>query len=915
MTIMALDIHTPQKGSLIPEAFQESLVTNMTGRLLSDNAPPCLLRAPTGSGKTFVLSRTLAQVSARRKVVWFWFVPFTTLVNQTLDALVTNATDLTPTLFTQGINQNPAPGQVLISTLQGVSRAAWRRKDYDAGGGEVDRTPAEFAGLCRGQEFEIGVVIDEAHIALDEATEFGHFIRWLNPAFLTMATATPRSQRINQFLASAGMSSFEGFNVSRDEVVTAKLNKAYVEAVIYQLRETTATVADLKRTVLRQSWLRNQTLKTALQGAGVDLNPLLLVQVENGPDSIDNAERDLVHLCGVSPLAIGKHSSDTPNPEMMDAIANDTTKEVLIFKQSAGTGFDAPRAFVLASLKSVNDADFAMQFIGRVMRVAREIRKVYPGTNPIPADFNTAYIYLANAEAQQGYQQAVQVTNSVRTSLEGEVEKMVERRTRGGHTVITNRPTPQPDLDSHTPLPERTANFRTGTVSPASGANSPSGGQMAPEEDDATRLDGTLSSGTSVPVTGQASFFEDQAKLDTVDWEAACSKRHPDPRTAHSVKEWEAMMRDRGISVYYLDDEVPQSPTALKREDRPGSLDMANIAQRVATRLTVPDRHMKDAILATRNRLRERERHTELTTGKLVGTENAHIVIDRNIIANEALTALSKLPQIELADHKILLETLAGRVLPHLKEHLADVGDTVSDTELQRMTRTSAQWIVRVLVPEIEEALYTEIAAHADLIDAAPLPNAMLFPVDIALPRSDKNLYGILPPSAGDLAAVEQTLVLEDRALMRDETWRIDGQQILTGRFDTTFSLNNDERAFADALDRAPFVTWWFRNPDKKPYSVRLVRGEHRNYFYPDFVVCLEHVDGQPPLQRLVETKHDLKDARRKAKHIPDHFGKVLFLTKDHDRLHVVTDEGGVGDVIDLGDLETLRSELQKTAP
>ena len=54
-----------------------------------------------------------------------------------------------------------------------------------------------------------------------------------------------------------------------------------------------------------------------------------------------------------------------PDPVLMAAIANDTSKEVLIFKQSAGTGFDAPRAFVLASTKSVNDADFAMQFIGR----------------------------------------------------------------------------------------------------------------------------------------------------------------------------------------------------------------------------------------------------------------------------------------------------------------------------------------------------------------------------------------------------------------------------------------------------------------------------------------------------------------------------------------------------------------------
>ena len=78
---------------------------------------------------------------------------------------------------------------------------------------------------------------------------------------------------------------------------------------------------------------------------------------------------------------------------------------------------------------------------------------------------------------------------------------------------------------------------------------------------------------------------------------------------------------------------------------------------------------------------------------------------------------------------------------------------------------------------------------------------------------------------------------------------------MITGKFDSSFAMNKDELAFAEALDRAKFVAWWFRNPDKKPYSVRLVRGDHRNYFYPDFVVCLSHVDGQAPKQRLVENK------------------------------------------------------------
>ncbi len=103
-------------------------------------------------------------------------------------------------------------------------------------------------------------------------------------------------------------------------------------------------MADLNRTVLRQAWLRNHYLATQLQGGlGIDLTPpLLLVQVDNGKDTIEDAERALIDLGGIPMPAIGKHSSDEPNPELMDAIANDSSKKVLIFKQSAGTGFNAP---------------------------------------------------------------------------------------------------------------------------------------------------------------------------------------------------------------------------------------------------------------------------------------------------------------------------------------------------------------------------------------------------------------------------------------------------------------------------------------------------------------------------------------------------------------------------------------------
>lgn len=110
-------------------------------------------------------------------------------------------------------------------------------------------------------------------------------------------------------------------------------------------------------------------------------------------------------------------------------------------------------------------------------------------------------------------------------------------------------------------------------------------------------------------------------------------------------------------------------------------------------------------------------------------------------------------------------------------------------------------------------------------------------------------------------------------------------------------------------------MAWWHRNPDRKPYAVRLVRGEHQNYFHPDFVVCLSHYPDDEPLPRLVETKENLKDAARKARRVPKGYGKVLFLTKDQNRLRVIDENGGLGAAVNWEDLSPIRDWLRESKP
>jgi hypothetical protein len=116
----------------------------------------------------------------------------------------------------------------------------------------------------------------------------------------------------------------------------------------------------------------------------------------------------------------------------------------------------------------------------------------------------------------------------------------------------------------------------------------------------------------------------------------------------------------------------------------------------------------------------------------------------------------------------------------------------------------------------------------------------MIFPQDIALESSPKNIYGVLPPITEDAQDVESVLFMEERHWWADQTFALDdGTTFSVGRYDGAVKLNSLEQAFARALDEADFVLWWHRNPDKKPYSVRVVRAEHDHYFYPDFVACV----------------------------------------------------------------------------
>ena len=330
--------------------------------------------------------------------------------------------------------------------------------------------------------------------------------------------------------------------------------------------------------------------------------------------------------------------------------------------------------------------------------------------------------------------------------------------------------------------------------------------------------------------------------------------------------------------------------------------------------------------LATRaalNLLTEREVRTELFSGQS-SEESVQVVTDRAALMQRTQAALEAMG-LEEQDHIDLIGELARRLLPEIerahayREHAAPPPAGV----LRAQARDAACWVVHKQLPELKEALHAQWASKAREVAAQALPDALLMPAGKALLPSRKNIYGVLFPEIDGVAFAASALPLAAQALFKNETYSFaqdangqpSGDIFSTARLDATFEFNTQEMAFAKALDRADFVAWWHRNPQGKPYSIALMRTDSRNMFYPDFVVCLRHELDDEPLIRLVETKHDVKDAGRKGKHQSKAYGKVLFLTKDAQRFKIVDDKGGLGEVVNFDNLTRLRQWMRDSAP
>lgn len=382
--------------------FQQDHIKELSSKIVkllnvNELRQKIVFKAPTGSGKTYMTAMAMESVAdtllndsrnVYEHVAFVWIAP-NRLHNQAYDnlkKLFEETRSLNPIMFESITDAQLHHGDVLClnwGSIHSEDNILVRET-------ENGNSLWEIVENTRRERTAIVAIIDEEHLHWDNtADRAGIVLNRLNPIVEVRVSATPKTQAPYTV------------TIPRKLVVEAQMIK---DGIVINPEIEAKDSVEVEDYLIDQALAKRKLLAECYEEMGKDINPLLLIQLPNDSATIsaeDKTMRDQIITYLKEKYEISVESgelaiwlSDKSDKRNLDGIEKpDNPVKVLLFKEAIAKGWDCPRASVLLIFRKLKDNNFAIQTLGRILRMPEQ--KHY--FNPL---LNKGYVYTNIASSR-----------------------------------------------------------------------------------------------------------------------------------------------------------------------------------------------------------------------------------------------------------------------------------------------------------------------------------------------------------------------------------------------------------------------------------------------------------------------------------------------------------------------------------
>lgn len=336
-----------------------------------------VFEAPTGSGKTIMATRVLADLhesllaEGRPDAAFVWIAPQKLHLQsfEKLKKVFAENRRLSPILY-DDIDQSEGvikSGEILFVNWESVNKdsniMAKERESADSFFQIIDRTRLE-------ENRPIYLIVDEEHRNWSKSADKSlAVVQKIHPKVELRISATPKTKP-DQY-----------YKIDRSEVIAEQMIKKGIS--LNEDIKVDNEDPNLKMHLLHKALDMRQKLADEYKRLGADINPLLLIQLPNdGSEILSSEERSLkdsliATLAGQYDISVdngrlGIWLSGEKTIDDDEISRNNDLTQVLLFKQAIALGWDCPRAAVLLIFRNLQEETFTVQTLGRILRMPEQ---------------------------------------------------------------------------------------------------------------------------------------------------------------------------------------------------------------------------------------------------------------------------------------------------------------------------------------------------------------------------------------------------------------------------------------------------------------------------------------------------------------------------------------------------------------